>query len=208
MAYLRAYIDACAAYGWSGGPEFKTRIVEMASGRERRNAEWSNARHRFTLPFLNIDNEKYRAIKQHHLTCRGMLHAFLYRDPLDNIADNETFGIGDGVRREFQLSKLSVISGVFYQRNVYALPDAPSDLAVTVDGVPTTAFTVDRDRGVVLLDSAPALNAVLRWSGQFVVWVRFNQDWLPFSIDSVMGDGFAHNGDIELIEVAAPEASS
>ena len=62
MAHLNSYLDACAAYGWSGGPEFKTRIRLLANGRERRNADWSQGRHRYTLPFLNIGEARYRAI--------------------------------------------------------------------------------------------------------------------------------------------------
>lgn len=207
MAYLRAQIEACEAYGWEGGPEFRTRIVEMQNKRERRNAEWADPRHRFTLPFQNINPADYANIKQMHLVCRGMLHAFLYRDPLDNMADDEVFGVGDGSLAEYQLSKLSVVDGVSYQRNVYALPDPPA-VTVTANDVPVSGVTVDPDTGRIVFDTPPANGAILRWSGPFMIWVRFNQDWLPFSIDNRSADGFAHNGTVELIEVPPPETES
>lgn len=201
MAYLNEYLDACAAYGWSGGPEFKTRIKVLLSGRERRNADWAQGRHRFTLPFLNIDDDAYRAIRQMFEVCRGMLHAFRYRDPLDHTAMAAEFGIGTGTLQTYQLSKLSAIDGVIYQREVYALPSAP---VITVNGVVTAPALVDLDRGTVTINAA--LGTVLRWSGDFDVWVRFDQDWLPFSIDSRRGhDDYARNGSVNLIEVAPPE---
>lgn len=202
MSYLNAYLDECAAYGWSGGPEFNTRVKVLLNGRERRNADWSQGRHRYTLPFNNISQESYRAIRQMFEVCRGMLHGFRYVDPLDHESDNEEFGEGDGSEVEFQLSKLSVIDGVTYQREVYALPSIPT---ITINGVQTAGFVADMDRGLITFSVPPANGAVLRWTGSFDVWVRFNQDWLPFSIDNKRADGYAHNGSIELIELPPPE---
>lgn len=217
MSHLRAYIAACEGFGWAGGSEFETRIVTVGR-RERRNANWEQPRHKFTLPFLNIGASDYASIKQMHLTCRAKLHGFLYRDRLDSTADAEQFGVGDGVEDTFQLSKLSVVDGVSYQRNVYALyaPDAAdpataveSTPTITIDGTPTAAFTVDPDRGEVVFDTPPANGAVLRWSGSFSIWVRFDQDWLPFSIDNRRGNNdYARNGQVDLIEIPEPDPSS
>lgn len=200
MAYLNAYLDVCAAYGWSGGPQGKTTIKQLLSGRERRNADWQDVQHMFTLPFQNISKEQYRSIKNMHLVCRQMLHCFRYRDHLDDTASDDLFGIGDGTTKTFQLLKLSQADGVQYQRNIYALPTSPNDLVIKIDGVTTGAYVVDRDRGLVEFTSAPALNAVLTWSGTFDLWVRFNQDWLPFSIDNLN----ACNGSVELLEMPPP----
>jgi uncharacterized protein (TIGR02217 family) len=175
----------------------------MANGFERRNGDWAEARRKFSLPFLNLSRERYVPILDMFYAARGQLHCFLYRDPLDYEADNEFIGLGDAVTDEFQLSKLTVVDGFTYQRNVYAIPDDET-IVVTVNGAPT-AVTVDKDRGIIFFASAPALNAQIRWSGIFDCWVRFNQDYLPFSID-----GPNHrNGNVELIEMPpAPEAVS
>jgi uncharacterized protein (TIGR02217 family) len=205
MAYLNAYLDECAAFGWTGGPEFKTRIRVLTNGRERRNADWAQGRHRYTLPFMNIGEEQYRAIRQMFETCRGMLHTFRYRDLLDYHADNEEFGIGTGATAEYQLSKLSQIDGVIYQREVYALAVMP---VITSNHAPIVPSAVDLDRGKVVINATAG--HVLRWTGNFDVWVRFNHDALPFSIDDRRGGGdYARNGQVELIEDAPPpEASS
>lgn len=195
--YLDAYLTPCAAYGWEGGPEFKTQIVEMPTGRERRNAEWQQPRHRYTARFLNISKLAYRSIKQMHLVCRGQLHAFRFRDELDYQAEDEPFSVGDGTTVLFQLSKVSVIDGIEYAREVYALASVP---VIEVNGTPTTAFTVDMERGTIEFNSAPANGSVISWTGEFDIWVRFNQDYLPFSLDNPN----ATNGAVDLIEVPPP----
>lgn len=197
MSYLNAYIEQCVAYGWQGGPVFKTTIVTMANGNENRNGDIAQARHSYAAPFKNIGREGYATIKQMHLVCRGRLHAFRFKDQLDFEADAAQFGIGDGSETVFQLGKLSTADGVDYYRDVYAIVSA----SVTVNGSPVSA-TVDLDRGTVTFGVAPADGAVLRWSGEFDIWVRFDQDDLPFSIDNKN----AINGVVNLIEVQPPPA--
>lgn len=194
--YLNAYIDPCPAYGWAGAPGFQTRIVTMLSGRERRNADWAQPRHRYTISFLNISKDEHLAIKKMVLACRGMLHTFRFVDQLDHVADDETFALGDGATTEFQLGKYSIVDGLEYYREVNALPAAPE---VTIDGV-VASPDIDLDRGIVTFSSAPANGTILKWSGSFDIWVRFNADYSPFTLDAPD----AVNGQIDLIEDAPP----
>lgn len=198
--YLDAYIDQCPAYGWSGGPNFQTTIVTMRNGRERRNAEWADARHRFTMPFNNIPQGGYTGIKQMHLVARGRLSAFKFRDELDYTADGVVFGEGDGSETVFQLRKVSVIDGVSYIRNTYVIQPGA---VILVNGSPAT-HTVDMDRGLVTFSAAPANGATLSGSWEFGLWVRFDQDDLPFSIDSRNAETPHINGAVSLIEVPPP----
>lgn len=199
MSYINDYIQRCPAYGWEGGPEFSTRIVSLASGRERRNAQWSQPRHKYSIPYNNIRPGDYAGIKQMHLACRGRLHAFRFRDALDHTADAEPFAVADGVLTTFQLLKQSNVSGVQYAREVYALVSG----SVFVNGVEATV-TADNERGLVTFASPPAAGSLLTWTGVFDVWVRFDQDDLPFSIDNANGQGFFINGTVNLIEVPPP----
>jgi uncharacterized protein (TIGR02217 family) len=198
--HLDAYLAPCPGYGWEITPVFRTLITDLQNGDEYRNADWIECRHRATAPFLNISKDAYREIKRMFLVCRGMLHAFRFEDELDNTATDEVFGLGDGTTDEFQLLKVSEADGVEYQRNVYAIRIG-SVPTITVDGVPTTAFTVNYRTGKVLFDTPPALNAVLRWSGEFDLWVRFATDEIPFSLDNPN----ATNGSASLWEVPPPD---
>jgi uncharacterized protein (TIGR02217 family) len=198
--HLDAYLAPCPGYGWDITPVFKTLISELQNGDEYRNAEWIECRHRATAPFLNITKDAYREIKRMFLVCRGMAYVFRFVDELDNEATNEIFAVGDSATDEFQLCKISIADGVEYQRNVYAIRIG-SVPTVTVDGTPTTAFTINYRTGKVLFDSPPALNAVLRWSGEFDLWVRFATDEIPFSLDNPD----ATNGSVILWEVPPPD---
>jgi uncharacterized protein (TIGR02217 family) len=199
MAYIRGYLETCEGFGWEGGPEFSTRLVTMANGFERRNGDWVQPRRKYSIPFLNLSSERYEPILSMFLVAQGMLHCFLYRDPLDHSASSELVGFGDGVTDTFQLSKLYTIGGFSYQRNVYAIPDSETP-TITVNGIPTSSFSIDRDRGLVIFDSPPGNALPIRWTGEFDVWVRFNQDYLPFSLDNPN----ARNGQVELIEMPPP----
>jgi uncharacterized protein (TIGR02217 family) len=201
--YFDAYIDVCPAYGWEGTPTFNTRLVTLANGRERRNANWSQPRMRYSANFQNILHEYYMRVLTMFMACKGREHCFKFRDELNYQATDQQFGVGDGTTDEFQLQTVFTVNGsIPYGRNVYAIR---SISAVRVNGTPTTAYTVDLDRGVVTMDSPPANAAVLEWDGEFDIWVRFENDDLPFTIDSrSQANGILINGSVNLIEVPPP----
>lgn len=215
--YIREYIRACEAFGWQGGPEFNTTIVPMANKREKRNANWSQSRFFASLPFLNIDPAIYENIRDMFEDRMGRWGAFLYNDRLRDYAANAEFGIGEPGVVEYQLGFMVGQPGRQRRTDVYALytptidsnGDAEeSQIQVVIDGVPTTAFALDADRGIVIFDAPPGEGAVLTWTGAFSHWVRFDQDRLPFSIDNRSGDEFRMNGSVDLIGVPPPRLVS
>lgn len=196
--YINASLEPCPGYGWAGGPTFSTQIVSLMNGREKRNARWKQPRHVFSAPYQNISQEAFRQIKKMFLICRGSTFAFRFRDENDHEADQAQFAVADGVQTEFQLGITFIEAGRSFFREVYALANEP---VLTVDGSPIgSGFTVDLDRGRVVFDNPPASGSVLRWTGDFDVWVRFNSDELSFTLDNPN----ATNGSVELIEVAPP----
>lgn len=200
MAYRAITFQECFGFGWIGGAEFKTRVVELISGRERRNAEWSQPRHRYSAPLNNISSEQYAQIKAMHLNCRGKLDAFQFLDELDYQSDEDIFDAGDGTKTTFQLGKYSIVDNVPYKRNVYA-PDQEGFQVYADDVlVDPGSYTVDWLRGIITFNTAPANNVILTWSGTFKVWVRFDNDYLPFAINN---PGTA-TGQVDLIEVPPP----
>lgn len=197
--FIDAYIDQCAGFGFVGGPTFNTRITHMRNKSEFRNGDWDDARHVYSAPYLNIKITGYRSLRTMFYVCRGRLHCFRYRDPNDDEpVVNEPFGVGDGATSIFYLSKISEADGVTYDRRV-ALPINP---VVYVNGVPDTP-DINIVTGVVDFGSSPpGIGDALTWSADaFDVKVRFDQDELPFSLDSPD----ARNGSVNLIEVSADE---
>lgn len=203
MSFLPIEIEVCPGFGFTGGPEFSTNIQPIANGHENRNADWAVCRHKYTAPYKNINEQQYLNIKTVFLLTRGRTHSFLHKDAADYLASNDQFGIGDGTTRTFQLSKLSKVAGtsVTYVRKVTR---PLTGAKVYADGVLTGA-TISLVDGTITFAVAPAIGVVLTWDGEFRVPVRFDMDYLPFSIDDKNKDGLIQNGSIDLIEVLDEE---
>lgn len=199
MAFYPISIAQCPGFGFTGGPEFQTDIKNAQNGREYRNGDWAICRHKYTVPFLNVTDEAYLAIKEVFLVVRGRLHTFLHKDWADYQADNARFGTGDGTTRVFQLSKISTVGAASYTRII--TKPVFEGFVIRVNGALGVPAAVDTLNGLVTFVTAPANGAVLTWTGTFNVQVRFDIDYLPFSLDNANGSGYAQNGSIDLIEV-------
>lgn len=182
-----------------GGPEFQTDIKNAQNGREYRNADWAMCRHKYSYPFNNISNDAYLSIKEVFLIVMGRTHSFLHKDWADFEAVNSGFGEGDGTTRVFQLYKTSSLGGAQYRRRI--TKPVLDGLTVKINGATASSFSVDVLTGLVTFETAPALHAELTWSGQFDVQVRFDIDYLPWSLDDRNDAGYVTNGSIDLFEV-------
>lgn len=198
MTFVNIELDICPAYGWQGGPEFNTRVVSLRNSHERRNANAGIGRHRFMLPFLNISESAYMTeIHSVFNAVRGRLHSFAVKDWTDHTATNESLGDAPTGSTAVQLTKTYTAGSASYVRDI---TKPVSGAIIYENGTPKTG-TLDVLTGLFTPDDPWASEAVLTWSGQFRVPVRFNTDTLMSSIDNVRGDGYAINLSLELIEV-------
>lgn len=200
MAFHAIEIPGCEGFGFTGGPEFSTTISATSGGVESRNADWAVCRHKYSAPFAGITDADYRSIKEVFVICRGRSDSFLYLDPGDHSANVETIGTGDGSTKEYQLVKTASVAGTstVYTRKI----TKPKSAIVSVDGVAKSP-TVDMQTGLVTFSTAPGSGKTITWTGEFYVQVRFDNDYLPFSIVNRAGDAYAMNGSVDLIEVLA-----
>ncbi len=171
----------------SVAPEFSTSIAVTASGHERRNSLWSDARLHFDVgPGIRSETELADLIAFFRAR-RGPARGFRLMDPFDNSSNgmagtptrlDQLLGTGDGVRADFQLVKLYG-GGAEPQVRAITRPRADT-LVVSVGGVATTAFTLG-DKGMLRLATAPANGAEVRAGFRFDVPVRFAEDRLDVS---------------------------
>jgi uncharacterized protein (TIGR02217 family) len=138
MAFYAIEIQECPGFGFVGGPEFQTNIQNIANGREKRNADWSICRHKYTAPFNNISDEQYANIKAVFLVTRGRCHSFLHKDWGDYQAEDAQFATGDGTTKTFQLKKTTVIAGTT-ATYVRTITHPVAGVTVSVNGVATPA---------------------------------------------------------------------
>jgi uncharacterized protein (TIGR02217 family) len=180
----------------SGGPERRTDIVTLGSGREERNARWAHSRRRYDAGYGIKTLDELSSVVAFFEERRGRLHGFRWRDRLDHSSAapslapspaDQAIGTGDDMTANFQLVK--TYGGAFapYQR-VITKPVAGS-VRVAVAGVEVaagTAFTCDTATGVVTFLSGhiPAAGAAITAGFLFDVPVRFDTDFLEVDLSA------------------------
>lgn len=168
-------------------PEFSTSIVITASGHERRNSAWSDARLRFDVgPGVRSEQELGTLIAFFRAR-RGAARGFRLHDPHDFSSHamtgepspfDQLIGIGDGVETAFALTKHYGAGDDAQQRRI-TRPNSAS-VRVSVDGIETSQFTLEAT-GIVRLHSAPQAGTDVRAGFTFDVPVRFAEDRLEIS---------------------------
>lgn len=173
-----------------GGPQRRTDIVRLGSGREERNARWAHSRRVYDAGYGVKTLAALAAVVAFFEERRGMLHGFRWRDrgdfkscapdaapgPLD-----QALGAGDASRTAFQLVKIYGQSFAPYARDIKK--PVPGSVRVAVGGVEKTAgvdFNVDATTGVVTFVAGhiPGAAAAVTAGYLFDVPVRFDADFL------------------------------
>ncbi len=168
-------------------PEFSTSVAVTASGFERRNSLWSDARLRFDVgPGIRSEAE-LGVLLSFFRARRGAARGFRLRDPSDfssnamtgvPTATDQLLGNGDGLKASFPLLKRYGEDGAEQLRRI-TRPRVDS-IVVSIDGLATTAFTLDPG-GVLRFTSPPATGKPVRAGFLFDVPVRFAEDKLEVS---------------------------
>ncbi len=154
-------------------PTFKTITQTSVSGKEKRIALQSSPRWTFKITYnylsdTNSPTDDVQTLIGFFLARQGSFDDFLLLDNRNNAVLYQTFGIGDGSTTAFQLVR---IFGTFVEP-ILGIISPP---IITVNGTATTAFTWTVG-GIIIFTTAPALNAVIKWSGSYYYRVRFQQD--------------------------------
>ncbi len=204
MAFHHIRFPLDIALGARGGPERKTDVVTLASGRESRNGRWAQSRRRYNAGYGVKSRADMQAVLAFFEERRGRLHGFLWRDGLDfssgglvPTATDQVIGTGNGARTQFQLTKRYGAAFDPYLRTI-AKPVAGS-VRVAVNGVAlVTGWTVDVTTGTIGFAAAPANGASVTAGFLFDVPVRFDTDRLDIELNGFDG---AEAPSIPLLEI-------
>ena len=132
--------------------------------------------------------------------CRGMTYGFLFEDRLDYKATAEALGVSPAGSTPVQLKKTYSAGGQDYVRTI-TRPRSVTVYQDTGSGPVAKAGTFSATTGLFTPTTAWTAAAVLTWTGEFLVPVRFANDWLPFSLDNRRGADYAVNGSVDICEV-------
>jgi uncharacterized protein (TIGR02217 family) len=182
------------ALGGHGGPERRTDIVTLGSGREQRNARWANSRRRYDAGYGVKTLDALATVLAFFEERRGRLYGFRWYDRMDYKScapsatpksSDQRIGTGDGATRAFQLTKTYGASYAPYIRTIAKPVVGSVKIAVNgIDKVEGANFTVDATTGIVTFNSgqAPANGAAVTAGFSFDVPVRFDTDTLEVDL--------------------------
>lgn len=173
--------------GAVGGPSFLTSVIEMVSGQEQRNLEWSRAKLRWRIGY-GIDGKSfYSEILEFFYARRGRGYGFLFKDWSDFEAVDQALGTGtsttgsDG-NADFQIIRTYTDAGSSYTRKI-TRPRAAT-ITVEVNGTPSANWTLQTG-GIIRFNdgSRPLTGQVVTASYEFDVPVRFDRDTLDLQLE-------------------------
>jgi uncharacterized protein (TIGR02217 family) len=182
------------SFGATGGPERRNEIVSLTSGREKRNARFSQSRRHYDA------GTGVRSLSDLHDALaffearRGSLHAFRFRDPFDMkscrpeeevSAADQVIGTGDGTKARFALVKIYGEGEDAYQRLI-ARPVIET-LRIAVDGEEKASpadWSFDFVTGEVVFvpGSIPGVGEGVTTGYEFDVPVRFDTERISVSL--------------------------
>jgi uncharacterized protein (TIGR02217 family) len=195
-AFHEALFPLDIALKSAGGPERKTDIVVLGSGREERNARWANSRRRYDAGYGVKTLAALSTVVAFFEERRGRLYGFRWRDRLDQSSAaprvattplDQVIGTGNGTTASFQLVKSYGTVYAPYLRSI-AKP-VPDTVRIAVGGTEVaegTAFSCDTTTGIVtfLAGHLPAAGAAVTAGFQFDVPVRFDTDYLEVDLSA------------------------
>lgn len=185
------------AYGSEFGHSYKTRIEELRSGVERRNAEWDLPLASCSLIFQNIDEDDHHIVIAAHHACKGMLIGLRVKDWSDYKAINEPIGFGTGAQETYQLTKTYTFGALSTAKKISK--PVQGQVSVFADGSPVTPDSIDYTTGIVTLTATSGQE--ITWTGEYDLPMRFDSDEISFSADNRSGGKLILNTDVQLVEL-------
>jgi uncharacterized protein (TIGR02217 family) len=176
MTIIATRLSAKAEVGFSAVVSFSTRVRELKTGYERRNANWLNPKRRYTARTAGWTPAMRAELLNLAHAARGSLYSWLFKDWNDYSVTAQTLGTAPSGSTAVQLVKTYTYGSETYTRTI--TKPVASTVTVYEDGV-AKAGTLDEATGLFTPSTAWAGGA-LTWTGEFNVPVRFASDDIEF----------------------------
>jgi uncharacterized protein (TIGR02217 family) len=191
MAFHEVQFPDNISRGARGGPQRRTQIVELASGREERNASWSASRRRYDVSYGVRRVDDLHAVVGFFEARLGRLYGFRFKDwadykscaPSEGVSEmDQLLGIGDGTTTSFALTKAYGTLPHVYQRRIEK--PVAGTIRVALSGAEQfNGWSSDPVTGIVTFEVAPDSGVTITAGYQFDVPVRFDSDLMDVTLD-------------------------
>ena len=182
MAFHEVRFPDDIAYGATGGPEYLTSVVSMASGYEQRNANWSAARGKWNVASGLKHQAQLNTLIAFFRARKGKAYGFRFKDWTDYKVTGQALGAGDGMTKTFQLVK-SYISGAGSETRTITKPVLGTFVPYLGGVKQTSGWSVNTATGLLSFVLAPAQGVAVTADFEFDVPVRFDTDSMAVSIE-------------------------
>lgn len=169
--------------GAQGGPEFRTTVLELSSGFEQRNINWSRTRGSWDISYGLDKKSNQEQVLAFFYARQGKAHTFRFKDWTDFEIGTTTpevvqeIAVGDAVEDRFQIIRRYSSGGFIFDREITR--PVVGTVRVFLDSVEqVSGFTVDNSTGVVDFTVAPGVSVSVGIICEFDNPVRFDTDRL------------------------------
>jgi uncharacterized protein (TIGR02217 family) len=169
--------------GSQGGPMFKTTIMDLSSGFEKRNSDWSEQRCSYDVGYGIMTKDDFSLVLKFFYARKGRARGFRFKDWSDFEMPKQDIGTGNNVLQDFQLFKTYEDDAASYDRAIRK----PVNGTVKVyknDVLQTTGYTVAYDTGIVHFNTPVVLGVVVSAECEFDVPVRFDSDKMEVNVQT------------------------
>lgn len=195
MAFHDVQLPTDIERGAQGGPRFKTTVMTLSSGLEKRNVEWRRTRGEWDIGYGIQAKEDLQAVIDFFYARQGRAHSFRFKDWSDyEVGDAATntpaaFAAGDSTTVAFQLEKRYTSGGYTFHRPI--TKPRSSTVRIFVNSVEQFGnWSVNALTGIVTFNSAPANLAAIQAILEFDVPVRFDTDAMDINMEMFAAGSF------------------
>lgn len=189
MAFHDVRLSDDIERGARGGPRFKTTVMILGAGHEKRNQDWETTRGEWDIGYGIESKEDMQDVIDFFYVRRAKAHSFRFKDWTDyqvgSTGSPVTFATGDGTTAVFQAAKRYSSGGYTFDRILKKLVAGTIEVYVnSVLQTVTTHYTIDITTGVITFVTPPTNAHPIGLVCEFDVPVRFDTDALDITAET------------------------
>lgn len=176
--------------------EFSTSKLTMQGGEHFIKLNNPYARHKYYLRNCRLNDSQFEEFQIFFKARRGRYFSFRLQDFADYKSNKQVIGIGNGINKEFKLTKIYDDGFAFYERKINLLNY--ESLELYNGGERILAFSFDQATSIISLPEVLKEKEQLIATFTFDVKVRFNSDSYKYVFNR---DGSISLEELEIEEV-------
>ncbi|MFQ3307135.1 MAG: hypothetical protein ACI8ZF_000376 [Candidatus Midichloriaceae bacterium] len=171
------------SYGAIGGPEFYTDVISTLNKNEYRQLNFGISKMKYDISYGIKNQEQIEKLLYFFRARHGKAIGFRFKDWCDYKAKKEELEDANDIYTKFQLRKIYKNGEGEYSREITKPVEKTVSLYIG-DKQYNDPFDVDYMTGIVTLDTPLKKEEQLSANFEFDVPVRFDNDYLPISINA------------------------